>query len=406
LKKVMIFLILISVSIYSAEKIINIDDLKPVSLENSIEILFVEGNLDEIKVQLQNYDKNSFFYNYVMGRVFYEENNKEEALTYFEKAIKYDENNIDTRIALLKIYIANRAYEKEVESTISFLESQNLPENTKVELLKLKELYINSKKIKGAKSVEVALAYDSNKNFVKDGENEIFNSDTFSYYGSKNLKHGNLKLQSSITGRLSFSKNGTSGLDFTLGGEYGSQYKGMDYGVPIYLIHSSKNSKETKVMTGLNYEKSFIEGQNMYLGLQLVYLTNEIYNGEDISLYGSYKIKKSINYSLDGKITKGLYNKDENEKLSTLLSVTMDTVLKNKYYVFGKYSYEYIDSNYEVSGVKRKDIINSVKIGYGQEIFKEGLKLLVDYTYSYDDPNYVGYESSKNMINSSIKWEF
>ena len=402
----MIFLILISVSIYSAEKVINIDDLQPVSLENSIEILFVEGNLSEIKVQMENYDKNSFFYNYVMGRVFYEENNKKEALNYFEKAIKYNENSIDTRIALLKIYIINRAYEKEVESTISFLENQNLPENTKAELSKLKELYTNSKKIKGVKSVEVALTYDSNKSFIKDGENEVFNSDTFSYYGSKSLKYGDLKLQSSITGRLSFSKNGTSGLDFTLGGEYSSQYKGMDYGIPIYLIYSGRNSKEAKFMTGLNYEKSFVEGQNMYLGLQLVYLTNEIYNGEDISLYGSYKIKKSINYSLDGKITKGLYNKDENEKLSTLFSVTMDTVLKSKYYVFGKYSYEYTDSNYEISGVKRKDIINSLKIGYGQEIFREGLKLLVDYTYSYDDPNYVGYESSKNLINSSIKWEF
>ena len=406
MKRVIIFLILLNLSIYSAEKVININDLKPVTLENSIEILFVEGDYDEIKLRIENYDKNTFFYNIVMGKIAYEENRKSEALIYFEKAIKYNETDIGTRIQLLKIYITDKNYEKEVEATIAALEKLNLTEENKTELIKLKDLYLTSKKMKTLKSVDVGLTYDSNKSFTKDGDSEFYNNNTFSYFGSKDLKSGSLRLQSAITGRLTLSKGGTSGMNFTLGGEYNNKYKGMDYGVPLYLIYNSLNSKETKLMTGLNYEKSFIEGQNLYVGLQLVFLSNSNYKGQDLSVYGSYKIKKNINYSIDGKLTKGIYDKDENEKLSTLLSVNVDTILKNKYYVFGKYTYEYVDSNYEVSGVKRKDIINSIKLGYQQEIIREGLKLAVDYTYSYDEPNYKGYESSKNVLSSTIKWEF
>jgi hypothetical protein len=133
---------------------------------------------------------------------------------------------------------------------------------------------------------------------------------------------------------------------------------------------------------------------------------NDSYSGNDLSLYGKYKLSKRINYSIDGKLLTSLYSENMYEKTSALVSLSFDTVLKEKYYLYGKYTYEYVDGKFEVSGVKRKDVINSLKIGYEQGLLKENMKLSADYTISYDEPNYKGYDSVKNLINTSIKWEF
>ena len=58
-------------------------------------------------------------YNYTMGKIFYETEKKDEALKYFEEAIKYD-NNVKVNLEILKIYIANKNYKEEVEKKIFF----------------------------------------------------------------------------------------------------------------------------------------------------------------------------------------------------------------------------------------------------------------------------------------------
>ena len=64
--------------------------------------------------------------------------------------------------------------------------------------------------------------------------------------------------------------------------------------------------------------------------------------------------------------------------------MTVDKLLKEKYYVFSKYSIEYIDGSYEVEGEGRRDLINTLKIGYKQNVFRDDITLGVD----------------------SVKWEF
>lgn len=55
--------------------------------------------------------KNSYYYNYTMGKIFYETEKKDEALKYFEEAIKYD-NNVKVNLEILKIYIETKVIKK------------------------------------------------------------------------------------------------------------------------------------------------------------------------------------------------------------------------------------------------------------------------------------------------------
>jgi predicted Zn-dependent protease len=133
--------------IFSQEEEVKISELKEVGKDTIIEILLVEENYPEIKELLKNYKEDSFFYNYTMGRVAYKENNKKDALSYFAKAQNYDNGNIDLRINLLKIYLTDRAYEKEVKEKFEYFDKAKLSSEQKSKVDKLKEVYEESKKI-------------------------------------------------------------------------------------------------------------------------------------------------------------------------------------------------------------------------------------------------------------------
>ena len=112
MKKTFLAFLLIFTFIYSDETLIEIEDLKPISYENGIDFLLVEGQFEEAKILLDDYSKkNSYYYNYTMGKIFYETEKKDEALKYFEEAIKYD-NNVKVNLEILKIYIANKIIKK------------------------------------------------------------------------------------------------------------------------------------------------------------------------------------------------------------------------------------------------------------------------------------------------------
>ena len=131
MKKTFLAFLLIFTFIYSDETLIEIEDLKPISYENGIDILLVEGQFEEAKILLDDYSKkNSYYYNYTMGKIFYETEKKDEALKYFEEAIKYD-NNVKVNLEILKIYIGNKSYKEEVEKKFAFLDTQSLKEKKK-----------------------------------------------------------------------------------------------------------------------------------------------------------------------------------------------------------------------------------------------------------------------------------
>ncbi len=392
--------------IFSQEEEVKISELKEVGNDTIIEILLVEENYPEIKELLKTYETDTFFYNYTMGRVAYKENNKKDALNYFAKAQNYDNGNIDLRINLLKIYLTDRSYEKEVKEKFEFFDKTKLTSEQKSKVDKLKEVYEESKKINVKEYFTTTLTYDTNKSFDPTKIDELYNTNTYIFYGTKNIGKGNFKTQNSLSAKMSLSGDGEDGFSFSLGGEYFDKYKELSYGIPFYLDFSSTSNNEVRLSSGINHNRSLTEGQELNSGIQVVYLVNDSYSGNDLSLYGKYKLSKRINYSIDGKILTSLYSENMYEKTSALVSLSFDTVLKEKYYLYGKYTYEYVDGKFEVSGVKRKDVINSLKIGYEQGLLKENMKLSADYTISYDEPNYKGYDSVKNLINTSIKWEF
>ena len=141
-------------------------------------------------------------------------------------------------------------------------------------------------------------------------------------------------------------------------------------------------------------------------GVTFNFVDNDNYKGLDLGLYGNFMLRKKMNYNLFSKITTSIYDENSFEENKIELALTVDKLFKEKYYVFGKYSIEYIDGSYEVEGEGRRDLINTLKIGYKQNVFRDDITLGVDYTYANDDVNFEGYSSSKNIINTSIKWEF
>lgn len=391
--------------IFSQEVEIQISQLKEVDKETFVEILLVEEDFVELRELMKDYDKNTFFYNYTMGRIAYKEKNKKEALDYFNKAQSFHKGNIELRMNLLKVYLTDRVYDKEVRENFEFLYNSQLTQEQKTKLDKLKEVYEESKKMLVKEYVTTSLSYDTNKNFDTSKKDELYNTNTYIFSGTKSLGNGSFRTQNSISAKISLSGDGEDTFGFSLGGEYTDKYKELDYGIPLYLDFNSKNNN-VKIISGINHNRKLGEGQDLNAGFQLIYLVNDAYSGNDLSLYGKYKISKGINYAVDGKILTSLYDENMYEKNSFTLSLSADTVLNNKYFVYGKYTYEYVDGKFEVSGVKRKDVINSLKLGYEQGIIKEGITLSADYTISYDEPNYKGYDSVKNLINASLKWEF
>ncbi len=57
MKKTFLAFLLIFTFIYSDETLIEIKDLKPISYENGIDILLVEGQFEEAKILLDDYSK-------------------------------------------------------------------------------------------------------------------------------------------------------------------------------------------------------------------------------------------------------------------------------------------------------------------------------------------------------------
>ncbi len=57
MKKTFLAFLLIFTFIYSDETLIEIEDLKPISYENGIDILLVEGQFEEAKILLDDYSK-------------------------------------------------------------------------------------------------------------------------------------------------------------------------------------------------------------------------------------------------------------------------------------------------------------------------------------------------------------
>ena len=406
MKKTFLAFLLIFTFIYSDETLIEIEDLIPISYENGIDILLVEGQFEEAKILLDDYSKkNSYYYNYTMGKIFYETEKKDEALKYFEEAIKYD-NNVKVNLEILKIYIANKNYKEEVEKKIFFLDIQSLNEKEKNQLDSLKETYNSIYKFRIVKVLELGLTANDNKDFTSSRDSEIFTTQSFGYYANKELRSGSYKLQSMISNKINFESDGTEGVFVYVGGEYMNTYKGLDYGIPLYLSYDATSDDEISLLTGLNYNRKISLEKLLNTGVTFNFVDNDNYKGLDLGLYGNFMLRKKMNYNLFSKITTSIYNENSFEENKIELALTVDKLLKEKYYVFGKYSIEYIDGSYEVEGEGRRDLINTLKIGYKQNVFRDDITLGVDYTYANDDVNFEGYSSSKNIINTSIKWEF
>lgn len=406
MKKTFLAFLLIFTFIYSDETLIEIEDLKPISYENGIDILLVEGQFEEAKILLDDYSKkNSYYYNYTMGKIFYETEKKDEALKYFEEAIKYD-NNVKVNLEILKIYIGNKSYKEEVEKKFAFLDTQSLNEKEKNQLDSLKETYNSIYKFRTVKVLELGLTANDNKDFTSSRDSEIFTTQSFGYYANKELKNGSYKLQSMISNKLNFESDGTEGLFVYVGGEYMNNYKGLDYGIPLYLSYDATSDDEISLLTGLNYNRKISLEKLLNTGVTFNFVDNDNYKGLDLGLYGNFMLRKKMNYNLFSKITTSIYDENSFEENKIELALTVDKLLKEKYYVFGKYSIEYIDGSYEVEGEGRRDLINTLKIGYKQNVFRDDITLGVDYTYANDDVNFEGYSSSKNIINTSVKWEF
>lgn len=406
MKNFFLAFLLIFTFIYSDETLIEIEDLKPISYENGIDILLVEGQFEEAKILLDDYSKkNSYYYNYTMGKIFYETDKKDEALKYFEEAIKYD-NNVKVNLEILKIYIANKNYKDEVEKKFAFLDTQKLNENEKQQLDLLKETYNSIYKFRAVKVLELGLTANDNKDFNSERDSEIFTTQSFGYYANKELRSGSYKLQSMISNKINFESDGTEGLFIFAGGEYLNTYKGLDYGIPLYLSYDATSDDDMSLLTGLNYNKRISLEKLLNTGVTFNFLDNDNYKGLDLGLYGNFMLRKKLNYNLFSKVTIGVYDENSYEENKIELALTVDKMLKEKYYVFAKYSVEYIDGSYEVEGEKRKDLINTLKIGYKQNVFRNDITFGADYTYANDDVNFEGYSSSKNIINTSIKWEF
>lgn len=406
MKKIFWAFLLIFTFIYSDETLIEIENLKPISYENSVDILLVEGNFEEAKSLMADYSKKeSYFYNYVMGKISYETGKKDEALKYFKEAVKYD-NNIKVNLEILKIYVVNKNYKKEVEEKFAFLDGKNLNEKEKNQLDLLKKTYNSIYKFRTLKVLEMGITTNDNKDFNSSRDLEIYATQSFGYYANKELKSGSYKLQSMISNKINFDSEGTEGLFIYAGGEYLNIYKKMNYGIPLYLSYDETNDDEFSLLTGLNYNKKISLEKIMNIGITANFLDNNEYSGLDLGLYWNFILRKKMNYNLFSKITTSMYNQDSYEENKIELTLTLDKILREKYYVYGKYSVEYIDGNYEVEGERRKDLINTLELGYKQNIFRKNLILDVNYSYSNDDVNFEGYSSSKNIINTSIKWEF
>jgi hypothetical protein len=190
--------------IFSQEEEVKISELKEVGNDTIIEILLVEENYPEIKKLLKTYETDTFFYNYTMGRVAYKENNKKDALNYFAKAQNYDNGNIDLRINLLKIYLTDRAYEKEVKEKFEFFDKAKLTSEQKSKVDKLKEVYEESKKINVKEYFTTTLTYDTNKSFDPTKIDELYNTNTYIFYGTKNIGKGKLKQRTAVKNKYIF----------------------------------------------------------------------------------------------------------------------------------------------------------------------------------------------------------
>jgi len=206
--------------------------------------------------------------------------------------------------------------------------------------------------------------------------------------------------------KINFESDGTEGVFVYVGGEYMNNYKGLDYGIPLYLSYDATSDDEISLLTGLNYNRKISLEKLWNTGVTFNFVDNDNYKGLDLGLYGNFMLRKKMNYNLFSKITTSIYDENSFEENKIELALTVDKLLKEKYYVFSKYSIEYIDGSYEVEGEGRRDLINTLKIGYKQNVFRDDITLGVDYTYANDDVNFEGYSSSKNIINTSVKWEF
>ena len=138
-----------------------------------------------------------------MGKIFYETEKKDEALKYFEEAIKYD-NNVKVNLEILKIYIGNKSYKEEVEKKFAFLDTQSLNEKEKNQLDSLKETYNSIYKFRTVKVLELGLTANDNKDFTSSRDSEIFTTQSFGYYANKELRSGSYKLQSMISNKINF----------------------------------------------------------------------------------------------------------------------------------------------------------------------------------------------------------
>lgn len=404
MKKILIF-IFIAIQIFS-DDFVDSENLLPISKEDQIKLYFVEGDLDNAKKIIDELDKTGYEYNYYLGKYYYENKNKKEALLYFNKALSLKKESISLRFDILRIYLTDKSYNKEVKESISYLDKQSLTDDEKNILSDIKVILKNLEKFSYSQNVTAELTYDSNKNKEKDGKSEIYNLDSYSLMGSKDFVKGKLKFYGNISQKVSLSTDGSSGIDFLISGEYEDKYKNIDYSIPFYFQYSGLNEDEKKFLLGINYRKNYKEKNDFTSGVLLDYKKTNLYNGVDTSVYAGYGLKGKFNYNSNIKISQSFYNIDSYNSFNMTLSLGIDTMLNNMYYLYGKYIYEYIDSSYEYFGQKRKDMSNTLKFGYIQDIFREDLKLKVEYSYSYDDTNFKGYENSRNILTTSIKWEF
>lgn len=404
MKKIFIFLILV-IRVFS-EEFIHSEELLPISNEDQINLYFIEGDLDSAKNLIETLDKTSYLYNYYFGKYYYEYKNKNEALLYFNKALFLEKDNISLRFDILRIYLSDKTYNNEVKKSLDYLEKQNLTNEEKSILDEIKIILKNLEKITYNQNIEAELTYDSNKNNKKDAQSDIYNIDNYAIMGTKNFISGKLKFYGNVGQKLSLSSESSNGIDFLMSGEYENNFKGIDYSIPFYFQYNGINEDEKKILVGLNYKKLYIEKYELKSGITVDYKNNNLYDGIETSIYTGYGLKGAVNYNTNIKISQSFYSINSYNSFNITLLLAVDAMLDNRYYLYGKYIYEYVDSNYEYFGEKRKDMTNTLKFGYVKGIFRDDLKLKLEYSYSYNDTNFKGYENSRHILSTSIKWEF
>lgn len=406
MKKIsLIFLIVCSMAI--AEEIeVQAENLKPISFENSIDILFVEEDYTGIKDIISTYpDKESYFYNYTMGKLYYNDGNKKEALNSFKKAMKFSNDDVSVNLKVLSIYLENKEYKNEAEKSISKLEKLNLTKTEKEQLNEIKKIFNEIYKLKYQMSAELGVCYDDNSDFVTLKNDETYSYQSLLYTASKELKKGNIKYQGTVNDRISFEDVENNSFTLSLGGEYTFPVGKYQLGIPLYLSSDSSRNNEMKLSTGINYSKELPFKRRLNSGLSTSFVNNLIYDGYEIGLYANYFMEKIVNYTFTTEIKTSIYDKTEYNSNKIILGVNAEKYIK-KFYLFGYYKLNYELYNYEVSGEKRKDLIHNIKLGYEQRIYNEKLKYGLNYSFSYDYPNLEGYEANKNLVTALIKWDF